>query len=415
MFRDAVLSRGLATLGLSLGLAGNDLRHDRRVALTMVVAIAAVLAPLFLLLGLKTGVVETAKRQLLSDPRNLEIRIYQNARLQQTWFADMAGRSDVLFVLPRTRTINATIDLVTQQRRVVQSVEMVPTAAGDPLLPAGVAPPVDARAVLLSTPVAGSLGLAVGDDIVGVLRRRIDGRDERVEVPLRVAAVLPEHVVTGNAVFVTLDFLLAAEDYRDGYRVELLGDAQTGAAPQPRVEFANARVYATGLDEVLTLAALMRTQGLEVRTRASDIEAIKSIDRVLTFVFIVIATIAGVGGAIALGANVWINVDRKRRDLALLRLMGVPDIGVLLVPVWQALATAVGAFVLAYLAYLAGAAAFNRHLADSLPEQGYACVLNVADVGWMFVAVLLIATAASSVAGLRATRLDPAECLREWA
>lgn len=379
----------------------------------MVVAIAAVLAPLLLLLGLKTGVVETAKRQLLDDPRNLEIRIYQNARLHRQWFEEMRSRAEVRFLLPRTRTINATIDLVTSDRRILHSVEMIPTAAGDPLLAEGIPPPDADRQVLLSAPAAESLGLASGDDIVGVLRRRMGGRDERVEVPMRVATVLPERLMTRRAVFVTLPLLLAAEDYRDGSQTAPFEDVDVVHAVAAREVFANARLYAAGLDEVLSLASLLRSQGLEVRTRAADIETIKAMERILTFVFVVIAVIAGVGGAIALGANVWINVDRKRRDLALLRLMGVADLGVLLVPIWQALATAIAAFGLGYACYQLGAKTFNAQLATGLPKQGYACILNPADLALMFVLVLAVAVAASSLAGLRAIRLDPAVCLRE--
>lgn len=408
-----MLADWLAPIWLSLGLAVNDLRHDRRVAATMVVAIAAVLAPLLLLLGLKTGIIETAKQQLLNDPRNLEVRIYQNARLTREWFAAMAARSDIRFVLPRTRTINATIDLVTERRKILQSVEMIPTDEGDPLLPPGTPDLPDNTSILLSAPTAEALGLGPGDSVTGVLRRRVEERDERIESKLHVLAVLPETRLPREAVFVSLQFLGAAEDYRDGYRVGLL-DVDSGRAREAaRSEFANARLYAAGLDEVLSLAAMLRSQGLEVRTRAADIRNVKAIDRVLTFVFVVIAAIASVGGAIALGANVWINVERKRKDLALLRLMGLSDMGVLLVPVWQSLATAVGAFALAYVAYLIGAATFNHELRSSLPEQGYACVLDGLDVVAMFALAVLIAMIASSVAGLRATSLDPAECLRE--
>ncbi len=409
------MNAAFSALALSIRLAGNDLRHDRRVALMMVVAIAAVLAPLLLLLGLKTGIVETAKHQLLDDPRNLEIRIYQNARLNQQWFDKMQSRTDVRFVLPRTRTINATIDLVTNKRRILQSVEMIPTAKGDPLLAEGISPPDNDKQVLLSTPAAESLGLEVGDKIIGVLRRRINGSDERVEVTLHVAALLPERLLTHRAIFVTLPFLLAAEDYRDGRPVALFGDAEEAPVVEERELFANARLYAAGLDEVLSLASLLRSQGLEVRTRAADIETIKAMERVLTFVFLVIAVIAGIGGAIALGANVWINVDRKRRDLALLRLMGVADLGVLLVPIWQALVTAIAAFGLSYACYLVGAKTFNAQLAAGLPEHGYACILNMYDLALMFVLVLVVAVVASSAAGLQAIRLDPAECLREIA
>ncbi len=52
------MSRG-SILWLSFQLALKDLSHDRKVAGTLVVTVGSVLAPLLLLLGLKTGVIQT--------------------------------------------------------------------------------------------------------------------------------------------------------------------------------------------------------------------------------------------------------------------------------------------------------------------------------------------------------------------
>ena len=93
----------------SIEQAVYDLRHDYRLSVVLLVSIASILAPLLLLFGLKTGVVSTMKQKLLDNPVNLEIVIYQNARLDSLWFDTLRAREDVAFVIPRTRTINATI------------------------------------------------------------------------------------------------------------------------------------------------------------------------------------------------------------------------------------------------------------------------------------------------------------------
>jgi putative ABC transport system permease protein len=320
---------------------------------------------------------------------------------------------DTRFVIPLTRTINATIDLVNDGQRVLHSVEIVPTAYGDPLLPPNIEIPSDVDTVLISASVAQRLGLSSGDKIFGVLNRRINGVNQHVKLNLHVAAVLPEHSFVREAIFTSLSFLIAAEDYRDGYQVPLLNIDQGKTRAGPRQEFASARIYASGLDEVLSLGERLRAQGLDIRTRAADIETVKRIDQLLTFVFLVIATIAGVGAAVAMGSSVWLNVDRKTESLALLRMMGLFNTGVLLVPLVEALIVAFLGYMLAYVFYLIGAQIFNEQLGASLPEYGYACRLYYEHIAIMLGLVLLFALVVSSLAGIRASRLDPAVCLRE--
>ncbi len=406
------MSRG-SILWLSFQLALKDLSHDRKVAGTLVVTVGSVLAPLLLLLGLKTGVIQTAKQELLSDPRNLEVVIYQNSRLNSAWFEEMDALLETRFVIPKTRTINATIDVVNKEKRIFQSVEMVPTAEQDPLLHHKIEIPTGVESVLISAPLAEALDLHAGDEIYGVLKRRLDRAIEHTEIPMRVLGVLPERMFGREAIFTSLELLIATEEYRDGYRVPVIGVDQGKQRDGQRQEFANARIYASGLDEVLTLAAKLRAKGLEIRTRAADIETVKSMDQLLTFIFLVVAVIAGIGGAGALGSSVWINVDRKRNNLALLRLMGFFDIGVMLVPIFETLIISILGFSLAYALYLTGAQVFNFELRSSLPEYGYACRLHGVDLAATFGLVVALSVIVSSIAGVRASRLDPAECLRD--
>lgn len=393
-------------------LALHDLWHDRRTSLVLVLTVASIIAPLMLLFGLKTGVIATLRQDLVNDPRNLEIVVFGTHRLDRNWFATMARRPDVGFLLPRTRTINATLDLVDGAHRPFEAIDMIPTAAGDPILPPGLPSPASADQVLLTATLAKRIGWTPGAPLTGIFRRSRNGVPESVQFALEPIAVIPETSVAREAVFTHLDLLVASEDYRDGLRDALTDTDLRAPIASARAEFAGARVYARDLDSVDTLAGAMRAQGIEVRTQAERIETVRAFDRTLSFILRVIALIGLTGCALALGGALWVNVERKRRDLALLRLFGFGNGTVVLMPMLQSAVIAALAFMLAYLAYLIGAAAFNHTLGQNLAGLGYVCRLEPRHLAAAAAATLLVALIAAVAAGYRASRIDPAECLR---
>jgi len=108
---------------MSLGLS--DLLHDRKVSICIMASIVAVVAPLLLLFGLKFGIVSQMRTELLSDPRNLEIRMLASAKLDQVWFDKMRQSQNVAFILPMTRSLNTIADLYVDSRRFAESVELI--------------------------------------------------------------------------------------------------------------------------------------------------------------------------------------------------------------------------------------------------------------------------------------------------
>jgi putative ABC transport system permease protein len=172
------------------------------------------------------------------------------------------------------------------------------------------------------------------------------------------------------------------------------------------------RLYASQLDDVAPLAEWLRGQGLEVVTRAKDIETVKAIDRVLTFVFVILASIGVVGYLLSLATSLWANVDRKRREIALLRLIGLGTAPVVGFPVIQAALVATGGVVLAAAVYVAVAAAFNAAFASELNREEFVCRLTLSDGVAAAFLTLGFALIASMVGGYRAAKIDPAEGLR---
>jgi putative ABC transport system permease protein len=394
-------------------LAGRDLWFDRKVSLCIVSSLIAVIAPLLLLFGLKNGIVTQMRNDLLSDPRNLEIRMLGNGDFDAAWIASVRSHPAAGFVIPLTRSLNTQADLRRDSQHFAQDVEIIPSAPGDPLLQGKIAAPAQDDEVVLSAAAAKKLGVIAGDSIQLQLLRTLDGNNERGRLTVTVSGVLHETAFTRPAALVTLQLLLALEQFRDGTRLPQFGldTGSDAATTEPR--FARARIYARSLEDVAPLADWLQQQHIEVTTRAQDIESVQAIDRVLSLIFAVIAWTAVIGCVASLVGAFLANIDRKRKDLAVLRLLGFQRSAVgTYVMVQAALLTAL-AFGAGYAAYLGGSHVFNQALGANLADGAFVCHLTTVHVALAFASALLIATLVAGIGGFRAIHIEPAESLRE--
>ncbi len=400
---------GLSGKSQAARLAVADFRFEARVSLCLVLALAAVMTPLLVLFGLKSGMVHTLQQRLLADPRNLEVVVVGSQRLTADWLAALAKRPETGFSVARTRALSATVDARAADGRAFPGLEMVPSAAGDPLLPADVAPPAG-RVALLSATAAARLGVRAGDTLTAQVTRTVNGETQAARFPLTVGGIVPETAFPRAAAFVSLDLLVETEDFRDG--LAALGAAGAAQRTAPRL-FAGVRLYARDLDAVAPLAGVLRGEGMEVRTRAAEIDSVRAIDRVLSLIVGVLVAIGASGFLLSLGASLWANVERKRRDLALMRLIGFSGAAAAMFPAVQALLVAAGGILLSGAVYLLVAWGFDAALGASLGENEFVCRLPVGDYLAAAAATLVAALAAASLAGRRAAKVDPAEGLRD--
>ena len=397
-----------------LRLAYRDFAHERRISLCFVLALMAVLAPLLILFGLKFGLVDTLAQRLVQSPSNREVHPVGSREYDQAWFDRIGVRPDVAFLVPNTRRIAASLSRVLnpangQELRVLS---MIPTGAGDPLLAGGMSPPTGLSELVLTSEAAAKLGAKTGDRLVVRIDRRRGERDENTVWEVVITGVLPAGAVAEEAALVPLPLLVATEDYRDGLAVPALGWEGAPVRDGPR-RFARFRLYATSIYAVAGLAAALVDDGIEVRTQAVEIATMQGLDRNLTRVFWLIALIGSLGFLASLAANLLANVERKRRELAVIRLIGFPTRSLILFPVAQAVLVALIGAVVAYLVYLPVAVALNTWFADSLRAGESICRLLPAHLLLALAATLLGATAAAAWAGWRAARIEPAEGLRE--
>lgn len=385
----------------SLRLAFADLRREPAFTLCSVLALAAVIAPLILLAGLRAGVVAGLKEDLAASPRTREIANIQNLALDAAWFAALAARPETGFLVPRTRLLSATGSLeATARPGRVTTVEILPTAPGDPLLP-GIAAPGDTQ-VILTASTAQRLAINAGDAIrLRIIRRVGDGR-EVLNLDLTTSAIAPAGAFDRDAIFAPPALGRRVQDFLD--------DRTADGTPRRAEGF---RLHAKRLEDVPTLVALLQSQGIETRSRADDVAALLALDRNLTAGFAVIATVGATGFILGLGSALWAGISRKRRTLSLLRLMGLRRLTLVLIPVWQGIAYAIGGSILGTGIAIAAAQAVNR-----LSLLGTTEGRDLARIGLdeFTLACLLATTAAILAAGAaaqRAAAADPAEGLRD--
>ncbi len=404
----------MKVLGNIAQIAGRDYAYEWRLSLCAVLALAAVLAPLLVLLGLKNGVMSTLIERLEREPRNRELLPAGGNRFAPDWFATLAAQANVAFIIPRTRQIAGTLDLRRPDLGRSLTVELVPTASGDPLLPTGVAPPSTSLQLLLSQSAAEKLQVRAGDSLPAAVSRSDGNRLEYAPLAVTVSAVLPLAAFERDAALVQLDLLEAVEAYRDGFAVARFGwPGQLPPTDAPERRYPAFRLYARTLDDVVPLRDQLFRQGIEVETQAAAIAQIQALNRNLTAIFVLIAVLSAVGYACALGINVLAAIERKRRELSILRLLGLPGRGLMWFPLVQALLTAGLGLITAGLAYAVASATVNHWFADQVQAGEAVCRLQIAHGLYAAIATTIIMLFAASIGGWRAARIEPAEGLRD--
>jgi len=378
------------------------------------------------LYGVKFGVVQTLTERLRNDPRNLEISPVISGRYTPEYLAKLAAHPDVAFVLPRTRSIAATMDLSAGNgdARSVLVASLEPTAEGDPLLlrfGAAVptmpqSPDTEAIGITLSSSAAEKLHLKQGDTLNGKVERRFQGKVQTARVALRVTAVLPLAAQQKDVAYVPLPLMEATEDYRDGRAVPELG-AQNGWTGEPRPQgervYPGFRLYARGLDHVMPLREAFAVQKLDVYTHAEEIEQVTALARALNLIFALICAATAIGFLASTASSVLAGIKRKERVLGLLRLHGFTTGKLMLFPLVQSLLTALAGTALASGVYGVAAFAINKLFSASVTGMEQVCLLLPEHFVLAFAAVSGLALLAALAPALRAARVEPSEVIRE--
>jgi putative ABC transport system permease protein len=392
-------------------LATRDYFHEWQMSGCFVLALAAVLGPMLVLFGLKFGIVGAMVDQLIEDPHNREIHPLGSGHFDHVWLEAVRAQPQVAFLVPRTRSIAASIELSSRDSMRIVPVELIPSGRGDPLLQEAGDLVAGMSRVVLSRSAAEKLGASAGDTVNGSLARRFRGIQERVHLPLTVAAVAPAHAFPRDGAFASVRLVEALEDFRDGRAVPELGWA--GDPADSDRSYPGFRLYARSIYDVAGLQDAFAKLGVDVHTQAAQIELVQRMERNLTAIYWAIAVIGLVGFSLSLGASLWANIDRKRKELSVLRLVGFSTRDIVWFPMVQALFTAILGWGLAVGIYQAAAWVINNMMAAQLETGQQVCRLLLVHYGVALALTCAASVVASGLAGLRSARVEPSEGLRE--
>lgn len=248
------------------------MRHEWVLSLCLVLALAAVIAPLLLIFGLKSGTIETLRFRLVEDPINREIRPLTTVSRGLVWFHEMAQRREVGFIIPTTRQIAASVTVKSVKGSARVEADLIPTADRDRLLLENGSKIPESGEVVLSALAAEALNVRTGEHVSVTATRSRGADSERASVEMTVAGTLGVRATGIKAIYAPLPFLEGVEAYKDGFAVpELHWD---GSLPIASPEYDGAIVV---LPEKLSDERQLR---LVINTGFSKIEEI-TLDRLL--------------------------------------------------------------------------------------------------------------------------------------
>jgi len=394
-----------------LRLALRDMAREPVHVFCIVALVAGVLAPLLLLLSVKQGVMDGLVGALRDDPNNRRVDIVGTHAFGPEELAEIRSWPEASFVVEEERSIARRIQARPPGARAFERVSLVGSAAGDPLLPPGVA--LGPLEIAASATLAERFGLSPGD-VLDAVATRGQPPTARLGVRLTVAHVLPRGWLDGTAALASTGFLSTVEAFYDDYALPDLGVAEGRDAALRPIRYESFRVFARDIRDVAALEArLERRLAVTVASRVGQIEPLLRLDRDLGRALDVLTACAAIGLAAALAALFWSSVDRKRLTLSMLALMGTPPWQLGLFPLAQAAMFATAGAAGASAVFLGGVAAFRAVFADDVAAAGGGIApVDPALLGWAYLGLLSLALAAAAAAAVRAAGTDPATVIR---
>jgi putative ABC transport system permease protein len=396
---------------LGIALALKSIWRHRLPHIVAGAAIVSVLTPLMLLYGVKTGVVDGLVANLKHDPRVLVLSVRGNVSLKPEAVDRIRAMPETLYAIGATRSIASRLEfeLAPRSPRGYFAADVVPTSAGDPLLKAAGVDALGDGQVVLSQGLADKLDAKAGSRVTG-RNTRNDGT-EQIAFPFEVKAVLPGSYLAGDRAVATEAILQKLEAFLDGYAVPSMGISGRPAETRvPTVE--SMRVYARTIGGVVVLNRALEKLGFMVSSNASQISLVQNLDRVMTGLFLIVASVATVGFIASFWASLASVFEQYRRHMSLLKLLGLGGAGLAAFPIVQAIVIASAAVIVSIALFLVVGAVINRVFTFGYVE-GDVCILHAGHYIAAAVATYLLSVAVSLQLAGSLHRISPGEAVRD--
>jgi putative ABC transport system permease protein len=245
-------------------------------------------------------------------------------------------------------------------------------------------------------------------------------KDEENALTFPVAPV-PQHSPLDKAAFIPAELAGIVKLYADR---DLSYDAQQQEFVLARRGYASFRLYADSIYAVEGLRRFFEEQGLSVHSAAREIEEVVQRAKYVDITFWLIAMVGISGTIAALVASLYASVERKKRELGVLRLIGLSGPSLFRFPIYQGILIGVGGFITSVAVFQVFSWLINQLFTSHVEKLlGFSLSLlkTSQNLCWIPASYLTIALAgtmlvsgcAALVAAVRVNRIEAAEALRD--
>jgi putative ABC transport system permease protein len=249
--------------------------------------------------------------------------------------------------------------------------------------------------------------LPEGSPLHGVVTVTTAHLENRLQVPVTAVAVASPDPRFVALVPASLAGVLRLSEIRG-----LDFDSNSRQILLRRRNYAGFRMYARTIDDVEPLRRLLASEGIEAHTEAQRIAQVTELDRHLTHIFGLIAAVGVTGSIATLVASLYASIERKRRELGVLRLVGLSSGHLAWFPVYQSLLFVAASYCLASACFSSIAVAINQLFHGHLQVGESFCKLPLIYQIALLSSALVLATLAASFAAFQVSRASAADALR---
>ncbi len=355
-------------------LSLSSLKFEYLVNICLIASMVSVIAPLMLLFSLRFGIVSNLEEKLVTDPKNLEIRMMSGYQLDNSFFEELKNDPHIDFYIPLTRSLSVTAN-VNFKGKMITNLEAIPTKAGDPLvIKSGIEGELQDDEAYLSEQIAQDLNIKVGDKFKFVISRIKEGRTQNAIVQLTLKGIIKKEYLKYKSILIPLTPLIYMEDFRDGYEPPIFSDGSN--LNEQRKYFAKARIYVKTLDDVEIVDKKLRAH-YQITSALESINNLKAICNVLDFILTVISLVSIFGGVIAICGLIWTNLSRLEKTFALLKLTGLNKKQIMLMVIFENLILSTTAYAIALGLFATAKALFNHYFSNILGQNTLVSLLTI--------------------------------------
>ena len=196
-----------------------DLMDEWVLTLCVMLSLAAIIAPLLILFGLKQGAIETVREQLINDPVFRQITPKATLSFTPSFFEKIETdpRTEVVI---RNYTLSASsVQLKTNGQRGSRPVEIHPTQAGDPLLLENDSDIPTEGEVVVTRALAEKYDLKIGESFTLLISRKYQNRRQTVEVDTTIRSILSARASRHEGIYARQALVSDIEKFRLGQTV----------------------------------------------------------------------------------------------------------------------------------------------------------------------------------------------------